>query len=387
MARHDEWPTTQPHEAAGEEQAIRTLPVVFTGSGNDYFRIWIASLALTLVTLGLYWPFARARRLAWFHAHTRVGKDALAFHGDPWTMFRGHLVMVVLGLLYWAVSEFEPSLAWVPLLVLVLLWPALWRASLRFRLRNTSWRGVRLAFVGNTAGAYAAWLPLFIPMLVLVGLVPAADENGEISREAARRFAFLAGVLTLCVLLLAPWLLKRLKRFQHDGYACSHEQTRLHAGTSAFYGLAFGFFSLAVRVALVALAVSLLFHLLLPGQVTALLTTLTSYLLVPLLLWPWFTAHLQNLLWNHTWSRRVRFNSDLSFGRLVALTAGNWLLIAVTLGLYWPFAEVRKARLKLHAMSVDIEGDVTAWLAQVDGRLDGAMGDAAGDFLGIDMGL
>ena len=37
--------------------------------------------------------------------------------------------------------------------------------------------------------------------------------------------------------------------------------------------------------------------------------------------------------------------------------------------------------------SVDIEGDVTASPALTDGRRNGAMGDAAGDFLGIDMGL
>ena len=49
------------------------------------------------------------------------------------------------------------------------------------------------------------------------------------------------------------------------------------------------------------------------------------------------------------------FASALRFRSLFRVTLVNWLLIVVTLGLYWPFAEVRKARLKLHAMSVDID--------------------------------
>lgn len=36
-------------------QAIHT-DVAFTGSGSEYFRIWIVNILLTLVTFGLYTP-------------------------------------------------------------------------------------------------------------------------------------------------------------------------------------------------------------------------------------------------------------------------------------------------------------------------------------------
>ena len=70
-----------------------------------------------------------------------------------------------------------------------------------------------------------------------------------------------------------------------------------------------------------------------------------------------------------------------------AVTAFNWLLIVLTLGLYWPWAQVRLARLRLQAVSVDIDGDVNAWLARTQAVRGGVVGDAAGDFFGLDMAL
>jgi uncharacterized membrane protein YjgN (DUF898 family) len=65
----------------------------------------------------------------------------------------------------------------------------------------------------------------------------------------------------------------------------------------------------------------------------------------------------------------------------------NWLLIILTLGLYWPFAKVRATRVKLEAVSLKVRGSVDDWVAQAQPRGKGVLGDAAGDFFGIDMGL
>ena len=50
----------------------RVLKIRFTGSGSEYFRIWAVNLLLILVTLGLYLPFAKARRIRYFYANTLV---------------------------------------------------------------------------------------------------------------------------------------------------------------------------------------------------------------------------------------------------------------------------------------------------------------------------
>ena len=75
-------------EPAPELQREHRLPLRFVGSGSEYFRIWIVNLLLTLVTLGLYYPFAKVRRLRYFHFATEVGGHPLSFHADPWRYCR-----------------------------------------------------------------------------------------------------------------------------------------------------------------------------------------------------------------------------------------------------------------------------------------------------------
>ncbi|PTT88014.1 DUF898 domain-containing protein, partial [Pelomonas sp. HMWF004] len=141
--------------------APRVLDIRFTGSGSEYFRIWAVNLLLILCTLGLYLPFAKARRIRYFYANTLVDGQALAFHGDPWKMFRGFLLLLVLMGVYSGAGHFSPTAALVAFLILCIVWPALWRASLQFRLGNTSWRGLRMRFQGSLRDAYLACTPSY----------------------------------------------------------------------------------------------------------------------------------------------------------------------------------------------------------------------------------
>ena len=45
---------------------------VFTGSGREYFRIWIVNLLFTVLTLGIYSPWAKVRKAKYFWQNTRL---------------------------------------------------------------------------------------------------------------------------------------------------------------------------------------------------------------------------------------------------------------------------------------------------------------------------
>jgi uncharacterized membrane protein YjgN (DUF898 family) len=59
----------------------------------------------------------------------------------------------------------------------------------------------------------------------------------------------------------------------------------------------------------------------------------------------------------------------------------------LTLGLYWPFAAVATARMRVQALSVVARIDLDTLVARSRDRSDDASGDAAGDMFGIDIGL
>lgn len=362
----------------------------FTGSGSEYFRIWIVNLLLTVLTLTLYLPWAKVRRLKYFHGNTLVGDAPLGFHGHPRRMLRGYLLVALLFILYTLAGQFSPIAGLVALVILVAIAPALFRAALQFRLANTSWRGLRLRFTGELREAYL----LVIPVVTMVALGVVLGFAGTLQHDDKTTVALVA--LAAILLLQAwggIWMLWRTKKYQHDHYALAALQTRFDGRQRQFAGLVLRGLGLVVLLMLLAagLAASAMALGSTPERQTQTfllsLAPLALLLLVFVLLKPYFVARLQNLVWNQTGGEALQFHSRLRVRPMLALTLKNWLLIVLTLGLYWPFAAVAMARLRLQAVSLSLRDDPDQLADQLRGAQVDATGDAAGDLFGIDVGL
>ena len=398
--------TSSPSDAAraGAGHLAHTLPITFSGSGSEYFRIWIVNLLLTLVTLGLYFPWAKVRRLRYFYGNTALGGHTLDFHGEPKRMLRGLLLVGALLLLYSMAGKLSPTAGLIALLIVAGVWPALFRASQQFRMANTSWRGLRFRFNGGLRGAYLAMLPLFIPgALTLSAVLFTGDGDGAASR-ARSALDTLAGLTALAATLLVPLFLWLLKKYQHDHYALGQIQTELRTGAGSFYVLGLKTFGVALLAGLVAMLVSTVVG---GGGVLALVTgsrgsrgsvgaaaavaivlaVIVAYAAVVLVIQPYLSSRFQNLVWGRTASPDIGFDSDLRFWPLLRLTLKNWLLMLVTLGLYWPFAKIAMTRMRLQAVTVHTRLAPDEWVGTLRQRADDATGDAAADLFGIDIGL
>jgi len=373
----------------------RRLDIEFTGSGSEYFRIWVVNLLLTLVTLGLYLPFAKARRLSYFYANTQVDGQALAFHGNPWRMFRGFVLLALLMLAYGVAGRFSPVAGLIAFGLLCAVWPALWRAGLQFRLSNTSWRGLRLGFRGDLIGAYRCMLPTYLPAMLMVVCQFLWAPRGQQPPEDPAFYAVVTFGPLLLLFALLPWGLALLKRYQHGGYVFADQQTRLSASIASFYGLGLkGMLVSLGPIVLAGIGAAVLIPLAQSGalsKVAALVfiagLALLAYLLFFVITMSYFGARLQNLVWCKTGSAALQFDSQLSARALAWLNLKNWVLTGVTLGLYRPFAAINTLQLRLSAMKVTVDADIDAWVAQAGAAQHDATGEAAGDFFGIDMGL
>ncbi|MCE4555740.1 YjgN family protein [Roseateles cellulosilyticus] len=375
--------------------APRVLEIRFTGSGSEYFRIWAVNLLLTLVTLGLYLPFAKARRIRYFYANTLVDGQALSFHGDPWKMFRGFLLLVVLMAAYTGAGKVSPAAAFVAFLILCVVWPALWRASLQFRLGNTSWRGLRMRFEAPLKGAYLACAPSYLPAAVLIAT--ATQMTPGDAQEAAPQFSPAMGLYiaaAFALMLLMPCSLALFKRYQHNGYRIADQHSRIKLSIAKVYLLGLKAFGVSLLPAIGAGVLVSLFSALAVtmgggprSSITVGVGMLLGYVLYFAIVMPYTAARMQNLVWNGTRSESLRFHSTLSFSSLCWLTLKNWGLTALTLGLYRPFAAVSAARMRLEAVSIESDGDPSDWVATAHAGHADATGDIAGDFFGIDMGL
>ena len=222
---------------AREAAKVHRFGVNFSGSGSEYFRIWIVNLLLLIVTFGLYYPWAKVRKLRYFYNHTEVAGHPFDFHGNPRQMLRGFLLMAALLLAYGLAGNVSETAGAIAGLILALVWPALLRASLQFRLAQTSWRGLRFSFRGSMKDAYMVFL---VPGLMMVGalvvfgilmvvLLPGRAAQGPMAPHQLGMAGLLSLLLLAAFMSLMPYLLWRLKAYQHRHYALGPWQTTFTA--------------------------------------------------------------------------------------------------------------------------------------------------------------
>lgn len=377
--------------SASPAPRLRELPIVFTASGSEYFRIWAVNLLLILMSGGLYLPFAKQRRIRYFYANTLIDGEALAFHGDSWRMFRGFVIVVALMAVYSLTSNFSPAVAIPAFLLLCAVWPAMWRAAMQFRLGNTSWRGLRFGFHGSLAGAYRAFLPIYVPALLVTALTP-DDPKAPLSWQTGLYYLAMAASI-----LMLPWATALMRRYQHQNFSLAGERSGLSLNTRAIYFIGWKTLWLTVGLFIVTLMLTFVLGGLLAlatsgkidapgnGQLYGLIWLGLTYLLGGSVVLAYHASRVQNLVWTNTKSASLSFESTLT--GLPWLTLKNWVLIVLTLGLYRPFAVVATVRLRLHSVRIETRTDPESWQAQPTTAMQDASGEVAGDFFGVDVGL
>lgn len=233
--------TTSPPPLA--PSAPPPLPLRFTGTGGEYFRIWVVNLLLTLATLGIYSAWAKVRTARWFWGNTQLDGAAFEYHGKPGAILRGRILAGALFVAYSLAGRLSVRAGAAAGAALLLLGPWLLHRAVRFKLSNTSWRGLRFGFAGSAGGAYAAIAPgLALGALALgdlATLVPGEVPKGLLLAEGA-------------LFLLLPWLHARLKTWQQRGARYGTLAFDFEPSTGAFYKL-YGKAGLAAAPCLVVL--------------------------------------------------------------------------------------------------------------------------------------
>jgi uncharacterized membrane protein YjgN (DUF898 family) len=341
----------------------------FSGTGAEYFGIWIVNLLLTIVTLGIYASWAKVRRLQYFYRHTTVAGSSFDFHGRAIKIFVGRLIALAMAFVYsYSLRVQSPAMVLVTLAAFALLMPWLLRSSLRFRLYNTSWRGTRFHFRGTVAGAYRVFL-----------------LNG------------LLAVITLYV--MAPFMHQRLKAYQHDNSWFGRTRCSFHAGAAQFYllyllllALVFGFFIVVGITGIGGMLTAMLpkpNHAA-PVDASKLLVFLAivygAVIVVAVSIVPAFRALIANLIWNNSRIGEHRLECRQSPLVLMWITLSNVVLVILTVGLFMPWASVRLAKYQLESVRLLPASDLQEFVAAEPENL-GAVGEEAATAFDFDIGL
>jgi len=345
----------------------------FTGEAGEYFKIWIVNLLLSVVTLGFYWPWAAVRSRRYFYANTRLDGHAFDYLAKPKSLLIGYLVVLVFFGLYLLAGIFNPLFVYPVLLIYGVASPWMIFKALRFRSRNTAYRNVRFKFSGHLSDSYATYMGWAF-------LVP-----------------FTLG-------LIVPYWEMKKKEYLLDNlqFGKSYFNFKPNAGEYYKYYLLFGAvgFGLYLALAFLAFGAAMVFGggfgagpiegidgELSPSIVVSIVA---GYLLV-IVLGAGFQQGLWMVLFNYNvsiWSLgSIRFESKMKVFKFIGIAVSNVFASVLTLGLLVPWAKIRMAKYKFENLYVLAPDGKLGEHIEAEQENEGALGEAATDFMDFEVGL
>ena len=348
----------------------RIVPFEFRGSGAEYFRIWSVNLLLTIVTVGIYSAWAKVRRMRYFYGSTRLDGHAFDYHAAPIAILKGRVIAFGLYVVYAIIAQVYPTGSLLVLIPFAFILPWVVMRSRKFHMRMSSWRGLRFDFHGDYPGAlkaYTGWL--------------------------------LAAIATLYVLF--PVYLRKRIAYVLDHSTYGSQQFRFTTPQSAFWGFALATVGLVVLLVIgwgVAVYANNLEAIKAAEEVRIAGEAPDAGFRAPIAL-AGLALALGGIAVSAFYSKSVtnaafggleigphRVQSTLRTGPLVRLYIKNFILIVLTLGIYYPWAKVAMIRYQLANTMLYAQGDLDDFRASAEAG-GTATGEEISEIFDVEFGL
>lgn len=237
----------------------------FHGKGSDFFGIIIVNWLLTIITLGIYYPWAKAKQLQFTYSSTSLNGDSFSFHGTGKEMFKGFIkAILIFGILYGILilGIFLKKPFWGLLLFyigFIAIFPIAIHGSYRYRMSRTSWRGIRFGYRGDrnefvksffkwifftiiTLGIYGPWMAMNMRNYLL-GNVRFGDSEFEYEGDGGEYFVlnlkgYFLTIFTLGIYMF--WWQKDLFEYYVDNLSLKKGDEKINFNSTASGGDFFG---------------------------------------------------------------------------------------------------------------------------------------------------
>ncbi|MEN8256998.1 MAG: DUF898 family protein [Thermodesulfobacteriota bacterium] len=362
----------QPLEGVKEEPQLRPEfnqtrdehTLQFTGTGQEFFRIWIVNLFLTIITLGIYAAWAKVRTRQYFYSHTSCAGEPFDYLADPMIILRGNLIIGGGFIIYSISNAFTPLISSVIAMMFGLLFPYLVFKSLRFFARNSAYRNIRFHFLGSVEESYITYLLLPILIPFTLGLV------------------------------LPYWGYRRKKYFFENFAFGSHR--------NAFSGIPGDFYKIYMKAFLIVVLPVIVVFSIIGGMVMAMdgssgeamsggmialvVIAYLGFFLTTIFAQQYVYAKTTNYCWKYSSMGAVKFRSTLDAGKLMWIRMTNIIALIVSAGLLFPWTKVRQSKYIFENLTIITYQGLDDFTAGEEDSED-ALGEAAMDFFDFEVGL
>ena len=333
----------------------------FRGNAGEFFRIWIVNLCLSVVTLGIYAPWAKVRTLRYFAGNLVVSGSHFDYDADPKRILVGRLMVAAAVGLYSLANWLYPPLGAAMAVVGFLLFPAAVVRSTAFHHRHTLFRGIRFHFHASYGEAFKVLVlgPLF-------------------------------GMLTLGAAL--PWWYARRQAFVVENSRYGTSKFEFNGAAGPYYGVFGRMMGVWLAGAAIVGAVFFLF-----GRHTSEDPMIEAAKMVGLVLPLVFAGGLAygvaqagftNLMYRNSRIGDLSFRSELKPGPLAWIYISSGIDVVLSLGLLTPWAQVRLAQYRASALTLVTASGLDAFVQGSEPEEGaGALASEAADLFDFDLGL
>jgi uncharacterized membrane protein YjgN (DUF898 family) len=323
--------------------SVHSEPFSFTGTGAEFFRIWIVNISLSIITLGIYSAWAKLRTKSYFYGNTHLEGNTFAYLASPIAILKGRVIALLFVLALTTASEIYPLIGVAMTLFVLAIIPWLVVRSLRFNATYTAYRNVRFNFVGGwseAAMAFGVW-----PLLSL---------------------------LTIGVLF--PLALCRQQQFIVGNSAYGTSTFDFEVPAARFYHVCLLALGIIILGVMITAAIA-------QGPVAGLLLAFTY-----LVAFAFFRAHLFNITYAGASLNAHGFKPSMTTAGMGLLYLTNMAAMIVTLGLFYPWARIRTAQYMANSLNACLVEPLDQFVAAEAARVN-ALGEELGDMLDLDISL
>ena len=375
----------------------------FTGSGSEYFKIWIVNILLTIITVGFYYPWAKVRNRRYFYANSTLNSRNFEYHATGLQLLLGFIIGLVLFVIYTFVTQLAPQFAGIFMLLFMLILPWLVWRSLMFNMKMTSFSNVHFSFRGTLGKSYKIFLgyPILlflVIMLIGVGasvLVPFLQDAKESASASVPEFLLIGGVVLLGLAFTLGYLYF---------FAIMKKATTEYTLSNAYYGQGefdtdietkkfFMIILKAIGLIIVPMGIFAgIFFMTLEAEnreIRGILFVIAYFgsMFFMMFMGAYIVSRERKYVYENTLlDNKIGFESTLRARDLAWVMISNLFLIMVTLGLAFPWAKVRVANLMLENTLVDTSIGFDEYLSQKQNEVS-SIGDQIGEAFDIDVGV
>ncbi len=241
----------------------------FFGNGSDYFAIIIVNWLLTLITLGLYYPWARAKKLSYIYGQTSLNDGRFHFAGTGKEMFRGFVKIILFYIAILVAYMLLITMGNSPVIAILFLYLAIFaiipfaiHGSFRYRMSRSSYQGIRFGYRGNrnelvknfykwvfftiiTFGIYGSWMQMNIRKYthsnIRYGNIEFSNNSNGGEYFILNLKGYFLSIITLGI--YAFWWIRDIFNYYINNLSMSKGDQKIKCYSTATGG---GFFSLLV---------------------------------------------------------------------------------------------------------------------------------------------